>query len=592
MKSFFKYVLATITGILILMVITTIFAVISIGGMMMSEKSTSTPKDNSVLELNIKGVVEERSEEKITSFIDGSDASVGLDDILRAIKNAKESDKIKGLYIQTGSLTSVGSYATAQAIRNAILDFKKSGKWVIAYGDTYNQSEYYICSAADQVYLNPEGMLDWHGLGGTPIFLKDALAQWGINVQLYKVGTYKSAPETYTANSMSDANREQVMAYISGLWKQICADVSKSRGISVEKLNEYADNYQIFSDPTQYKQNKLIDGLYYPDEVRALMRKKLKIGDKDKIARTAMSVMADQETVATGGNNIAVYYAYGDIVDDRIPGTSSHSIVGKDVAADLEKLADDDNVKAVVLRINSGGGSAYASDQMWRAVKLLKAKKPVVVSMGGMAASGGYYMGCAADWIVAQPTTITGSIGIFAMIPDISQLMTNKLHIHYDVVKTNKSADFGTLSRPMNVDESAAIQGYVDRGYTTFLKRVAEGRKMTVADVDKIAQGRVWLATDAKDIKLVDQLGGLDDAVKKAAELAKLKVEDCYTSSYPAKKSWLLTLLDMKSEDTGSYLDSKLRAALGEYYEPLMLLQNTKEISKIQARVPYSIIIK
>jgi len=402
-------------------------------------------------------------------------------------------------------------------------------------------------------------------------------------------------PETYISDHMSDENREQVMAYINGIWKQICKEVADSRKVDIDALNELADKYISFTDANDYKTAKLVDGLLYTDEVKAEIKKRLGLKGDDAVSQVPLSNMV-KATVeeSTGTEEVAVYYAYGSIVfeDAGIQGSGPGVIESRKVSKDLEALANDENVKAVVLRINSGGGSAYASEQMWRAVEMMKKKKPVVVSMGGMAASGGYYMGCGANWIVAEPTTVTGSIGIFGLIPDASKLLTEKLGLKFDVAKTNKAADFGTLSRPFNADESEAMQKYVDRGYDTFLTRVADGRKMTKEQVDEIAQGRVWLATDAIKIKLVDQLGTLSDAVDKAASLAKIKSEDVKVKSYPNKPSWLDMLLTQMEDNTGSYLDEQLKPVLGDLYEPLMMLRTIDRQDYLQARVPYFLNLK
>jgi len=593
MKEFFKYVFATIVGIVLLGMIIGFFSIVALIGMISSEALSTKPEANSVFVLKLDGIVEERSTETLMSQLSYEAATKGLDDIISSIKKAKNNDNIKGIYIEAGATFSPDSYASMQAIRDALKDFRKSGKWIVAYADNYTQGAYYISSVANKVYINPQGMLDWHGLGGTPYYLKDFLAKFGVKMQLFKVGTYKSAPETYVADKMSDANREQMMAYITSIWGKICKDVSESRQISIEKLNTLADDYIMFNEGKFFQQNKLVDGLLYNDEVKSEIKKLLKI-DSDKVINQL--TLAQMTNVSDNGNdgsqNIAVYYAFGDIVSGPTDGLTQQ--INSDVVdCDLETLMNDDDVKSVVLRINSGGGSAYASEQMWNQIEKLKKKKPVVVSMGGMAASGGYYMSCGANWIVAEPTTITGSIGIFGLIPDASELITNKLGIKFDVVKTNKSADFGTVYRPFNSEESEAMQKYIDHGYALFLSRVAQGRKMKTEYVDKIAQGHVWVGTDALQIKLVDQLGNLDDAIAKAAELAKISKDDYYVTSYPTKKTLLETLFEATDQsEYGSYLDGHLRESLGLLYQPLMIIKNLKPQDYLQARMPYGIIIK
>jgi protease-4 len=514
--------------------------------------------------------------------------NLGLEETLSAIKKAKENEKIKGIYIEAGAFSS--DFASAQELRNTLLDFKKSGKWIIAYGDTYTQGTYYLASVANKVYLNPQGELDWHGLGSQPMFVKDLLAKFGVKMQVIKVGRYKSATEMFTEDKMSDSNREQTQVYINGLWGNMCKGVSESRKISVDTLNAYADRMIMFESQKQLLKYKLIDGLLYTDQVKAEIKKLLKIDKDETINQLSVDDMINVKE-DDNGDQIAVYYAYGDIVDNPVTGTllgGGHQIVAKDVCKDLEELMNDDDVKAVVVRVNSGGGSAYASEQIWHQITELKAKKPVVISMGGKAASGGYYMSCNANWIVAEPTTLTGSIGIFGMIPDRSQLLTQKLGIKFDEVKTNKNSTMGSSARPMNEEEIGYLQNYIIRGYSLFRQRVADGRKLQVNDVEKIAQGHVFLGQDAMKIKLVDQLGGLDVAVAKAAKLAKMK--EYYTCIYPEQADWLSQL--MSGSSNSNYLDDQMRATMGEYYEPFMLLKQMNQLDAIQARIPFFLNIK
>lgn len=590
MKDFIKYVFATVTGIIVFSLIMGILFVISIVGLAASSASSIPVEDNSVFTLSLSGQVNERAEEDIIGLMMGQvSENIGLEDIISSIKKAKDNEDIKGIYIESG-LFSSDSPASAHAIREALLDFKKSGKWIVAYADSYTQTTYYICSVADKVYLNPQGIVDWHGLAANPMFLKDLLAKFGVKYQLCKVGKYKSAPEMMTADGMSEPNREQVTAYMSGIWKVMLKDVSDSRKISVDSLNAYADRFIMVANQPDLVKMKLIDGLLYTDEVKGEIKKRLKIDADDDIHQLSLSDMVNVKGKKENGEKVAVYYAYGDIIDSETTNAiqQEHCIVATKVCKDLEKLAEDDDVKAVVLRVNSPGGSAYASEQIWHAVMNLKAKKPVVVSMGGYAASGGYYISCAANYIYSEPTTITGSIGIFGMFPDVSGLLTDKLGIKFDEVKTNKHAAFGTIARPFNEEEMAMLDQYIGRGYELFRKRVADGRKLSVEAVEEIAQGRVWLGNDALGIKLVDAIGSLDDAVKKAAQLAKL--DEYHTASYPAPADWMEQLLSMTNK--GSYLDEQMRASLGEYYEPFNYLKGINKQSAIQARLPYFLHIK
>ena len=590
MKNFFKQVLATVVGLIAFGAIVTFMGIISIVGMIASGDSTPEVSNNSVMVLNLSGVIDEQGQEDFLGTLTGNTMSnLGLDNMLSAIKKAKDNDKIKGIYIEAGILQA--GYATMQEIRNALLDFKKKGKWIVAYGDTYTQGTYYIASAADKVYLNPKGMIDWHGLGAQPQFYKDLMAKFGVRYQVVKVGTYKSFIETYTEDKMSDANRTQVSAYINGTWNNICKAVSESRKISTDSLNAYADRLITFEPAENILKYKMVDGLIYADQVKDEIKKMLKIGKDKKIKQIGLSEMANIKDKKAKGDEIAVYYAYGSIVQSGAASVLSqeHSIVGPEVCKDLEDLMNDDDVKAVVVRINSGGGDAYASEQLWHQMVELKKKKPVVVSMGDYAASGAYYMSCPANWIVAQPNTLTGSIGIFAAIPDMSGLITQKLGVKFDEVKTNRNSTFGNvMARPFNDEELDYLQAYVNRGYQLFRQRVADGRRQKTADIEKVAQGRVWLGSDALKIKLVDELGGLNQAVAKAASLAKLK--EYHTKNYPAVPSWTEQL--MASAGRNNYLDEQLRLTLGDLYEPFVMLRSMNEREVLQARIPFVLNIK
>ena len=586
-----KQAFATVVGILIFTVAMGIIGVISILGMVASTDSTPKVKDNSVLVLNLNGVMQERSQDDIYSFLTGGEvSSLGLDDLAEAIDKAKTDDNVKGIYIEAGMFAPDGP-ASVQALRNKLVEFKKSGKWIVAYGDQYTQSAYWLCSVADKVIVNPEGIVDWHGLCTETMYFKDLLAKFGVKMQIAKVGKFKSAVEPFFADKMSDANREQISVYLNGIWGNIVKDVAQSRKLDAKTLNAYADSLVTFSSADDLVKMKLVDQVAYYDEVRADIKKRLGLDEDDKISQVSVSQMCAQPNKNKADDRIAVYYAYGDIVSDAEDGMSQGSaICSGNVVPDLEELMDDDDVKAVVLRVNSPGGSAYASEQIWRAVTRLKAKKPVVVSMGTYAASGGYYISCAANYIYAEPTTLTGSIGIFGMFPDVSGLLTDKLGLKFDHVKTNKNSQFGTTSRPFTEEEMQYLTNMVDRGYKTFTKRVSDGRKIPVERVYEIAEGRVWLGQDALKIKLVDAIGGIDQAVAKAAELAKVK--EYRTKAYPAKADMWESLLNRASSEGGNYLDGKLRATLGEYYAPFMYLKQLDRQDAIQARMPAHIVIK
>ena len=586
MKDFFKNVFATFVGLFLFVLVTLLLGFVCIFGMVLSSESTTEIKNNSVLVINLSGPLNERTEENvITKFVGKTANETSLEDVLSGIEKAKADKNIKGIYLEAGVFVP-NSYAALQEIRDALIDFKKSNKWIVAYGDSYTQGTYYLASVANDVYLNPQGMLDWHGLSTQRIYLKDMLAKFGVKVQVSKVGTYKSATEMFTGDKMSDADRQQTSAYLNGIWKYLLKGVGESRNIPIAKLNEYADSVITFANPADYLKMKLVDKLLYTDQVRNEIKKRLGIASGDDIDQVSL---ADLKTVKAdkNGNEIAVYYAYGDIVDAPVSGTSlsQHNIVGKDVCKDLKGLMDDDDVKAVVIRVNSGGGSAFASEQMWHQIMELKKVKPVVVSMGGYAASGGYYMSVPANWIVAEPTTITGSIGIFGMFPDFSGLASEKLGIKFDEVKTNKNGTFLSPMRPLTPDEMRMLQVYIDRGYNTFKDRVAQGRKLTMQQVETIAQGHVYTGEDALKIKLVDELGGLDKAVLKAVQLAKIK--DYYTKNYPAPVNWLDQIFGDYVQD--NYLSEQLHSSLGMLYQPFSILRTLNQQSAIQARIPYFI---
>ena len=586
MKDFIKSVAATVVGIVAFLAIAGIFAVMSIIGMVASTEATRNVSDNSVLVLNLSGNVEEQGGDNIIGKLtDNTINTLGLNEILSAIKKAKDEPNIKGIYIEAGAFEA--GYATLQEIRSALLDFKKSKKWIVTYADTYTQGAYYVASVADKVWRNPKGMIDWHGLGSQTMFLRDLYAKFGIKYQVVKVGKFKSFTETYTEDCMSDANRQQVSAFVNGTWKNIITAVAKSRSISADSLNAYADRMIVFEPAENLKRYKLVDELVYADNVKQKIKKMLNVGD-DPITQLTISDMSCVKSKDKADDIVAVYYAYGPIVQNGIASMFSqgNQIVAQDVCTDLEELANDDDIKAVVIRLNSGGGDAYASEQLWHQVSMLKKKKPVVISMGDYAASGAYYMSCPASWIVAQPNTLTGSIGIFAAFPDASGLVTQKLGVKFDEVKTNRNSTFGNImARPFNSEELHYLQGFVNRGYELFRQRVADGRHLSIEKTEAIAQGRVWLGNDAIAIRLVDQLGGLPDAVAKAAQLAKLKSYS--TEDYPAPLSLQDQLFGAFNRN--SYLDEQLRITLGSLYEPFVQMRNINRREALQAQIPYII---
>ena len=592
MKDFLKFTLATVTGIILSSIVLFIVSMVTLFGIMSASDTETIVKKNSVMMLDLNGTLVERTQENpldILSQLFSDDSNIyGLDDILSSIKKAKENENIKGIYLQASSLGT--SYASLQEIRNALLDFKESGKFIIAYGDSYTQGLYYLSSVADKVLLNPKGMIEWRGIAAAPVFYKDLLQKIGVEMQIFKVGTYKSAVEPFISTEMSPANREQVTAYINSIWRQVTEGVSNSRYIPVDSLNAYADRMLMFYPAEESVKCGLADTLIYRNDVRNYLKELVEIGKDDQLPMLGLSDMVNvRKNVPKdkSGNIVAVYYASGEITDYAGSSASDEGIVGSKVSRDLRKLKDNDDVKAVVLRVNSPGGSAFASEQIWHAVKELKTQKPVLVSMSDYAASGGYYISCAADTIVAEPTTLTGSIGIFGMVPNVKGL-TDKIGLTYDVVKTNKYSDFGNIMRPFNEGEKALLQMTITEGYNTFIGRCAEGRHMTKEAIEKIAEGRVWTGEAAKELGLVDELGGIDKALDIA--VAKADIENYTVISYPAKQDFFSSLFETKPTN---YVEAQLlKSKLGEYYRQFDLLKNLQEKSMIQARVPFELNIK
>lgn len=586
MKDFFKNVLATAVGVLLVGFITGFFMVVSLVGMALSQSETAPVADNSVLVLRLTGSLSERAnDDMLASMFGDRIPKLGLATMTEAIRQAKESDKVKGIYIEAGAFAP-DSYASLAAIRRELEEFRKAGKWIIAYGDSYTQGAYYLASVADKVYLNPQGQVDWHGLGSEPVFVKDLLAKLNVRMQVAKVGTYKSATEMFTGEKMSDADRQQTTAYLTGIWQNVVSAVGKSRSLTAQQLNAYADSLVSLAAPQDYVRMRMVDGLLYTDQVRQAVKKKLGLSPDDEIPQVSMSDLLAAGPEDKKGDEIAIYYAVGDIVDGVVAMPSRESVIdAQKVCADLQDLAKDKDVKAVVLRVNSPGGSAYASEQIWHQVMELKKVKPVVVSMGSYAASGGYYISCPANWIVAEPNTLTGSIGIFGMFPDVSGLLREKLGLKFDEVKTNKYALFGTRSRPFTADELSHLESYIDRGYKLFRQRVVDGRRLKVDQVEQVAQGHVWLGQDALKIGLVDQLGGVEVALRKAAQLAKLT--QWHSSAYPVLPDYLSQLLDLPGAARGNYLDEQMRQSLGAYYEPFALIRDLQAQNPLQARLPF-----
>ncbi len=593
MKDFLKFTLASVVGVVLAGIVFTILGIASMVGLVAASDTETIVKEQSVFVLDFNGTLSERVvDNPFQQLLGESTTSYGLKDILASIKKAKENENIKGIYLQPTNLTA--SYASLEEIRDALVDFKESGKFIVAYADQYTQSMYYLCSVADKVIVNPQGSIGWHGIASQSVFFKDMLEKIGVEIQVFKVGTYKSAVEPFIATEMSPANREQVNVFLSSIWNNILDDVSASRELSKEQLNNLADKYMDPSRGEEYVQSGLADTLMYKDEVIAYLKQ---LTDKEEDDDIEVLYLEDMVNVKKNvprdksGNAIAVYYASGEIVDQA--GTSSPGtelIVGEDVARDLRKLRDNDDIKAVVLRVNSPGGSAYASELIWREVVRLKEKKPVVVSMGDYAASGGYYISCAATTIFADPTTLTGSIGIFGMFPTGEKLLQDKLGLDFDVVKTNELSDMGAafggaiLTRPFNANEKEIFQRYINQGYELFVSRCAEGRKMSINDIKKIAEGRVWTGETAKELGLVDQLGGIDQALAYAAELAG--VDNYSVLSKPEQEDFFMSLMDGGQKH---YISTQLQETLGGFYGSYRTLEHLKGANPIQARMPFDL---
>lgn len=583
MKDFMKFTLATITGIIVSGVLLFIVSILMMFSMLYSSDSEVTVRENSILKLDLNGSLVERSGEDPWAILMGDEsAAYGLDDLLASIRKAKENENIKGIYIEATDLATDG-FAALKEVRDALADFKESGKFIVAYGDMYTQPMYYVASVADRVLLNPEGMLEWSGLSSMPVFYKDLMDKLGIRWQIFKVGTYKSAVEPFIGMEMSEANREQTTDYLTSLWGEMTAEVAASRGVTVDDLNRAADRMLLFQPAAECVQAGLADTLIYKNDVRDYLKQWVGI-DKDDDLRTLglkdMKNVKKNVPKDKSGNIVAVYYADG-MIGSLMAG-DGENIDGNRMIRDLRELKEDEDVKAVVLRINSPGGSAYDSEQIWHAVGELKKEKPVIVSMGDYAASGGYYIACNADTIVAEPTTLTGSIGIFGMMPDM-QGLAQKVGVSFDVVKTNEFSDMGIPVRPMTESEKALMQAYVERGYDLFLTRVSEGRGMTKEAVDQVGQGRVWTGVRAKELGLVDELGGLDRALEIA--VARAGVEGYTRMDYPAKKSAWEQLMEFSPAD---YVKARvLQGGVGQWLRGVETLDRFEMKDALQARMPF-----
>jgi protease IV len=588
MKQFFKFVLASMLGVLLISII---FILIIVGIISASGDKTIDVEPNSVLQISFNNSISERTPNNPLSGlsflgIDG-EKTIGLNDILANIKKAKTDNNIKGIFLDE-SVISPGQ-ATSEEIRNALIDFKKSGKFIVAYSEIYTQGFYYLASVADKIYINPKGIFLFHGFSQEITFLKGALDKLGIEAQIIKVGTYKSAVEPFFLTKMSDANRLQVNSYMGSLYDHFLTGISESRKINKDSLFNYANELKI-RFPEDALKYKLVDGLKYKDEILNDLKQRTGLNSKQDLKTVGLSDYgnsADQkedDNKKESKNRIAIVYASGEING----GDGDDTNIGSEgVTKALRQVRLDDKVKAVVLRVNSPGGSSLASDVIWREVMLTKKVKPIIVSMGDYAASGGYYISCAADSIIAEPNTITGSIGIFAVLPNMQKFFNNKLGITFDGVKTGKYADLGDISRPLSAEERAILQNQVDHGYNDFTKAVANGRHKTQAYIDSIGQGRVWTGAQAVKIGLVDRLGNINDAIKSAAKMAK--VNKYKLVSYPEQKSFLNKFgLGMSAQMKTHFIKSELGDNF-KYYEQIKGV--TQMMRTPQARLPYDIAI-
>lgn len=589
MREFFKYVFATVVGIIISTFLIFVFFIVLIVGVVssMDEDKSVDVLSNSVLYLNLDQNIKERASNKTLDNLpligSGGGKSIGFNEVIKALKRAKTDDNIKCIYL---NVTSPGAgKATLKEIRDALIDFKTSKKKIIAYSEVYTQDAYYLASVADKVYLNPQGALEFKGFSSQLTFFKGAMEKLGVEAQIIRVGNYKSAVEPFINDKMSDYNRKQVTAYLGGLYSTFLDGISKSRNIPTDSLYKYADAYRI-QEPKDALKYKMVDGLKYKDEVLDELKSLSGTGKKETLSTITINDYANNQKTdnSDSKNKIAVIYANGEITGGE---GSNESIGSERISRAIRKARMDDKIKAIVLRVNSGGGSALASDVIWREIVLSKKVKPVIASFGDVAASGGYYIGCAADSIFVQPNTITGSIGVFGIIPNFQNLLTNKLGITFDGVKTGQYADIMSTNRPLTPGERLIIQTGVNHVYDSFITRVAEGRKKSKSYIDSIGGGHVWIGTDAVKIGLADRIGNFNDAIVAAGKKAKLT--DYKVVEYPQQVSPLKSLLDDATDNVRIYYAKQEFGENFMYYEQI---KKTLVNSGIQMRMPYEVNVK
>ncbi|QKG78743.1 signal peptide peptidase SppA [Tenuifilum thalassicum] len=586
MKQFFKYVLATIVGIILSsLVMFFLFIGIMSAIVAATDSKEVKVKENSILYVDLKQQVVDRAADNPFQNFDFStlepNSPMGLNQILKALNNAKNDPKIKGILLEIDAINA--GAATTEEIRNALLDFKSSGKFIYAYSDTYSQKSFYLASVADSIFLNPEGMVEWLGLRSEIMFFKKTLEKLGVEPQILRHGKFKSAVEPFMLNKMSPENREQTLTYLSSIWNQWVSAISETRGISVKELNRLADDLEIFNGKSAKKYH-LVDSLIYKDELLSFLKNKLGVEEKDDINSIALNKYFKAPEVNKRKftrDKIAVIYATGEI---EMGNGGPDNIGSESLSRTIRKARRDSAIKAIVFRINSPGGSALASEVIWREVDLAAKTKPVIVSMGDVAASGGYYIAAPATAIVANPTTITGSIGVFGLFFNLQKALDKKLGINVDVVKTNEHADFFTMFRPMTAEERAVGQMFIEETYQTFIGHVSSGRGIPVEQVDAIGQGRVWSGVNAKDIKLIDEFGGLTDAIKLAAEKAGL--ENYRLVEMPKQKKFVEQLLENMSAEAKLWI---LKDELGTSFKAYNRIKNMLTNQGVQARIPYDI---
>jgi protease-4 len=586
MKQFFKYVLATVVGVVLssILLFFIFFGIMAALVTSIGSEKEFVVKDNSVLKISLSYPIDERTSKNPFdagfSFSSLGSDHLGLNDILARIKTAKEDDRIKGIYMDMSTVPS--SFATLEEIRNALIDFKSSDKFIIAYGEYYSQSAYYLASTADQIYLNPEGLLDFKGFSSQSMFFKGTLEKLGIEAQVIKVGTYKSAVEPFILDKMSEPNREQVSSFLGSIYDHFLQGISNSRNIPVDSLRIISNELRV-QNAEDAVAVKLMDGLKYKDEIISDLKDRLEVAEDKDINAVTIEKYTNPNVKpnVSAKDRIAIVYATGEIIS----GEGTDKQIGSErISRAIRKVREDKKVKAVVLRVNSPGGSALASDVIWREVELTKEVKPIIVSMGDVAASGGYYIACAADSIFAQPNTITGSIGVFGIIPNMQHFFNNKLGITFDEVKTGTYADLGNVSRALRPDERNIIQQQVDQIYFTFTKKVADGRKKERSYIDSIGQGRVWTGAQALELGLVDRLGSIDDAIKSAAK--KANIEEYRLVSYPALSDPIQAFLGNLGNNVSIWFMKREMADAYPYYNQA---KQIIEQTGIQARIPYTI---